>query len=72
MAALRFDWESLSSMARLEKLEMFVDMLDCYYMPSHYLEDQKDAWKRKMDLRDKNNNINNKGLDGLDSGNSES
>jgi hypothetical protein len=69
MAAVRFDWGSLSSMARLEKLEMYVDpSIDSWYKPSDYLEDQKDAWKRKMDLRDKKNNNNNRDLDGLDSG----
>ncbi|KAG0198046.1 hypothetical protein BGX31_004676 [Mortierella sp. GBA43] len=71
MAAVRFDWESLSSMPRLEKLGMRVDdAILNWYEPSHYLEDQKDAWTRKMDLRDKKKN--NKGLDRLDSGNAES
>ncbi|KAG0208182.1 hypothetical protein BGX31_002414, partial [Mortierella sp. GBA43] len=58
LAALRFDWESLSSMPRLEKLKMDVDdAILNWYKPSHYIEDQKDFWKSKMDLWEKNNGL---------------
>ncbi|KAI8349118.1 hypothetical protein B0O80DRAFT_460789 [Mortierella sp. GBAus27b] len=60
-------------MPRLEKLEMIVDSsIYSWYKPSHYLEDQKEFWKSKMDLRENdnsNNSNNNKGLVGLDSRN---
>ncbi|KAG0204604.1 hypothetical protein BGX31_003133 [Mortierella sp. GBA43] len=75
LAALRFDWESLSNMPQLERLEARVEetILD-WYTPSHYIEDQKDFWKSKMDLkendnRNSDNSNNNKDLVGLDSRN---
>ncbi|KAG0220548.1 hypothetical protein B0O80DRAFT_531972 [Mortierella sp. GBAus27b] len=49
LAALRFDFESLSSMQRLETLEMSVGKKTLsWYMPNEFISEQKSAWKKKF------------------------